>query len=188
MVIEYNIEYHIKQVLMECGEDPSRDGLKDTPKRVAKAYAELLAGYDQDPTEILKTFEAVDYGQMVCVKDVPFFSLCEHHMLPFKGVAHIGYVPKGRILGLSKVPRIVDVFARRLQVQERLTEEIADALNGEPLSPHGVMVVLEAEHLCMAMRGVKVSGSTTVTSAIRGCFRDPAERAREEFLSLIGRR
>jgi GTP cyclohydrolase I len=187
-VNSYMLEYHVEKILEYIGENNERDGLKETPKRVAKAFEELFSGYAQDPAEILKTFESDGYGQMVVVKDVPFFSLCEHHMLPFKGVAHVGYVPKGRILGLSKVARLVHLFARRLQVQERLTDQVADALFSEPLSPHGVMVVVEAEHLCMAMRGVEVSGSTTVTSAIRGCFRDTNEGAREEFLALIGRR
>lgn len=170
------------------GENPSRDGLIGTPKRVEKAYKELLSGYNQKAEDHLKTFEEGEYDQLVTVKNLPFFSLCEHHMLPFKGHVHIGYVPKGKILGLSKFARIVEVFARRLQVQERMTQQICDAIGQAPLSPRGVMVVVEAEHFCMAMRGVEVSGAITETSAISGVFNDTEKRAREEFLALLGRK
>lgn len=182
---EYLVQLGVENVLEGIGEDVTREGLVETPRRVAKAYEELTAGYRQDPQEVLKTFEEARHDQMVLVRDIPFFSLCEHHMLPFRGVAHVGYVPDGRILGLSKFARIVDVYARRLQVQERMTDQIADALMAAPLSPRGVMVVVEAEHFCMAMRGVEKQGSRTTTSAIRGVFNNPEKRAREEFLALL---
>jgi GTP cyclohydrolase I len=180
------IEKSVWHILKAVGEDPARDGLLDTPRRVAKTYVlELLSGYQQDPAEVFRTFD-VAYDEMVIVKDIPLYSMCEHHMLPFIGVAHIGYVPNGRVVGLSKIARIVDIFARRLQVQERLTSEVADTLVAG-LSPLGVAIVIEAEHLCMTMRGVQKPGSRTVTSAMRGVFLEKNNNARHEFLRLVGR-
>jgi GTP cyclohydrolase I len=173
---------------LAIGEDPDRDGLKDTPARVARAYAEMFSGLRQDPTDVLTTTFDLGHDEMVLVKDIEVFSCCEHHLVPFHGVAHVGYVPAedGRITGLSKIARLVDVFARRPQVQERLTMQIADALM-EILRPRGVIVVIECEHLCMSMRGVRKPGSRTVTSAVRGQLRKSATRA--EAMSLIlGRR
>jgi GTP cyclohydrolase IA len=173
----------IRQLLAELGEDPSREGLLDTPKRVEKALKFLTSGYDRDIDQVLNNaLFTVDYSEMVIVKDIDFYSLCEHHLLPFFGRAHVAYVPDGKILGLSKVARIVDVFARRLQVQERLTDEIADAVM-DMLKPAGVGVVIEAAHLCMMMRGVEKQNSRTVTSALRGIFRDDS-KTRVEFLRL----
>ena len=178
------VEGLIRDLLYAVGEEPERDGLLDTPKRVRKSLAYLTQGYDQDPREVLGTaiFEE-DYGEMVIVKDIEFYSLCEHHMLPFFGKAHIAYVPDGRIVGLSKLPRLVEVFSRRLQVQERLTKQIADAL-WELLEPRGVGVAIEASHLCMMMRGVQKQHSTTVTSAMRGTIKDDPE-TRAEFLNQV---
>jgi GTP cyclohydrolase IA len=181
------IEELIRLQLKYLREDPNREGLLETPKRVAFALRDLTRGYIMHPEDYLKTFEEGTYDQLIAVKNIPFFSLCEHHILPFKGVVHIGYVPAGRILGLSKFARIVEVFSKRLQVQERMTQQICDALNNPPLSPRGVMVVVEAEHFCMAMRGVEVDGATTETSAITGVFNNPEKRAREEFLALLRR-
>ena len=177
------VEGLVRDLLSAVGEDPAREGLLDTPKRVRKSLAFLTQGYEMEPREVLGTaiFEE-DYDAMVVVKDIEFYSLCEHHMLPFFGKAHIAYVPDGRIVGLSKLPRLVEVFSRRLQVQERLTKQIAEAL-AEALEPRGVGVVIEAAHLCMMMRGVEKQSSKTITSALRGIFRsDP--RTREEFLAL----
>jgi GTP cyclohydrolase I len=168
------------------GEDPEREGLRDTPSRVARAYLEMLSGYHQDPADLFRTFEAESYDSMVVVRDLGFRTLCEHHALPFYGVAHVAYIPNGRIIGLSKIARLVDLFSRRLQVQERLTVQIADTMV-QYLDPMGVAVVLEGEHLCMASRGVRKEGSTTITSAVRGVFLDPAKGARDEFLRLIGK-
>jgi len=168
------------------GEDPHREGLVDTPRRVAKMYGELLCGYRVDIDSIFTTFETEGYRDLVLVKDIPFYSLCEHHFLPFFGVAHIGYIPQKRIVGLSKLSRVLDAYARRLQIQERLTAEVAECLD-HFLQPLGVMVVIEAEHMCMSMRGVMKSGTTTVTSAVRGSF-DTDAVLRGEFLSLIGRK
>ena len=168
-----------------AGEDYTREGLEDTPKRVTKMYEEIFGGYSQDPKSILSaTFEDPSHQEMVVVKDIPFYSHCEHHMVPFFGHAHIAYIPSGRVVGLSKLARLTDCFAKRLQIQERLTSQIADAIN-EELSPLGVAVVIQAEHLCMAMRGVKKPGSNTVTSALRGVFRDDTNNARAEFMSLL---
>lgn len=180
------IEDAISDILGAVGEDPNRDGIKETPSRVARMFlGELLAGYQVDPASIVKTFEDDGYDQMVTVTGIPFYSMCEHHMLPFKGQAHIGYLPNGKVLGLSKFARIVDAFAARLQIQERMTKEIADTLQ-EGLNPRGVIVVLEAEHLCMTMRGVNKPSSTMVTSMVTGTFKeDPS--AKDEFLRLIGR-
>jgi GTP cyclohydrolase I len=168
------------------GEDPNREGLRDTPHRVAKAFLnDFLSGYQQDPRDVLSTFDSDGYDEMVLVKDIPFFSTCEHHLVVFHGVAHVGYIPEGRIVGLSKLSRVVDIFARRLQVQERLTEQVADALETH-LRPKGTMVVMSARHMCMEARGIRKAGSYTVTSAIRGVFRDENKGARQEFLRLIG--
>jgi GTP cyclohydrolase I len=177
-------EAAIRELLIAVGEDPDRDGLKDTPRRVARSYAELLAGLDQDPAEVLSAVFDVGHDELVLVKDIELWSLCEHHLVPFGGVAHIGYIPEegGRVTGLSKLARLVDVFARRPQVQERMTTQIADALE-ETLKPRGVIVVIEAEHLCMTMRGVRKVGAKTITSAVRGQLLDPATRA--EAMGLI---
>lgn len=184
--IDYKrIESAVKEILAAVGEDPNRDGLRDTPSRVAKAYAETLAGYSEDPADHLDKMFEVDHREMVIVKDIPFSSTCEHHMLPFVGRAHVAYIPgpDGRVCGLSKVARLVDGYARRLQVQERLNQQVADALI-ERLGACGAMVVMEAEHLCMTVRGVRKPGSATTTSAVRGIMKDsPATRA--EALSLI---
>ncbi|MGY1802767.1 GTP cyclohydrolase I FolE [Blastococcus sp. SYSU D00922] len=175
----------VRELLIAVGEDPDRPGLQDTPARVARAYAETFAGLSQDPYDILATTFAEDHDEMVLVKDIPMYSTCEHHLVPFHGKAHVGYIPAedGRVTGLSKLARLVEVYARRPQVQERMTRQIADALD-EVLKPRGVIVVIEAEHLCMAMRGIRKPGSTTVTSAVRGMFRDSAA-TRNEAMSLV---
>jgi GTP cyclohydrolase I len=175
---------NIKSLLSEIGENPKREGLLKTPERVAKSMEFLTNGYDKNPSEILKSaMFTEDYSQMVLVKDIELYSLCEHHMLPFFGKAHIAYIPNGHIVGISKIPRIVDVFARRLQVQERLTDEIKDCLQ-ETLNPKGVAVVIEAQHLCMQMRGVQKQHSSTTTSAFSGIFMSD-EKTRAEFMTLI---
>lgn len=178
---------HYGHILKEIGEDPAREGLKKTPERMAKALQYLTHGYDLDPAAILKgAMFRENYSQMVLVKDIEVYSLCEHHMLPFFGKAHVAYIPNGRITGLSKIPRVVDAFARRLQVQERLTDQIRDCLH-DTLKPLGVAVVLECAHLCMQMRGIQKQNSVTTTSAFTGIFlSDP--RTREEFIKLIGAR
>ena len=179
-----NLASNIKSVLSEIGENTERDGLLKTPERVAKSMEFLTNGYDKNPAEILKSaMFAEDYSQMVLVKDIELYSLCEHHMLPFFGKAHVAYIPNGNIVGLSKIPRIVDVFARRLQVQERLTDEIKDCLQ-DTLNPIGVAVVIEAQHLCMQMRGVEKQHSSTTTSAFSGIFMSD-EKTRSEFINLI---
>ncbi len=179
-----NLARNIKSVLSEIGEDPEREGLLKTPERVAKSMEFLTNGYEKDPSEILKSaMFSEDYSQMVLVKDIELYSLCEHHILPFFGKAHIAYIPNGNIVGLSKIPRIVDVFARRLQVQERLTDEIKDCLQ-DTLNPKGVAVVIEAQHLCMQMRGVEKQHSFTTTSAFSGIFMSD-EKTRSEFINLI---
>lgn len=172
-----------KEIITDLGEDVNRDGLKKTPERIAKAMQFLTHGYDINPSEILKSamFDE-DYSQMVIVKDIEVYSMCEHHMLPFFGKAHIAYIPNGKIVGLSKLPRIVDAFARRLQVQERLTNEIRDCIQ-ETLNPHGVAVVMEARHMCMQMRGVEKQNSVTTTSGFTGEFLKKATR--DEFIDLI---
>jgi len=172
-----------REIISRLGEDPHRDGLEATPARVEKSMAFLTKGYLEDPTKILlgAMFD-VDYDEMVIVKDIEMFSLCEHHMLPFFGKVHVAYIPKGKVIGLSKIPRLVEVFARRLQVQERLTRQIADAIQ-EAIAPQGVGVVIEARHLCMMMRGIEKQNSSTVTSAMVGCFRQ--KETRMEFLSLV---
>lgn len=173
----------VREILLGVGEDPDREGLQDTPMRVARAYAEMFAGLNQDPAEILATTFELGHDEMVLVRDIEVWSTCEHHLLPFTGVAHVGYIPAtGRITGLSKLARLVDAYARRPQVQERLTSEVADALVTH-LSPQGVIVVIECEHLCMTMRGVHKPGAKTVTSAVRGVMAHPATRA--EAMSLI---
>ena len=178
------VEAAVREILVEIGEDPDRQGLMGTPDRVHRMYAELTAGYHVDPDRLVNgaVFD-VEYSEMVVVKDIPFYSLCEHHLLPFFGRAHVAYLPDGKIVGLSKIPRVVEVFARRLQVQERLTDQVADALC-EVLAPLGVGVVIEAYHLCMMMRGVEKQNSKTITSALRGTFRSDA-RTRDEFLRLV---
>ena len=179
-----NIAKNIKSVLSEIGENPEREGLLKTPERVAKSMEFLTNGYEKDPSEILKSaMFSEDYSQMVLVKDIELYSLCEHHILPFFGKAHIAYIPNGNIVGLSKIPRIVDVFARRLQVQERLTDEIKDCLQ-DTLNPKGVAVVIEAQHLCMQMRGVEKQHSFTTTSAFSGIFLSD-EKTRSEFINLL---
>lgn len=177
-------EAAIRELLFAIGEDPDREGLRDTPARVAKSYEELVAGLDQDPEEVLTAVFEVGHDELVLVKDIEMWSMCEHHLVPFFGVAHVGYIPTdgGRVTGLSKLARVVDVYARRPQVQERLTTDIADALIRH-LDPRGVIVVIEAEHLCMTMRGVRKGGAKTITSAVRGQLRDPATRA--EAMGLI---
>jgi len=177
------IAEHVEALLREIGEDPTREGLQRTPHRVGKAMQFLTKGYQEDPEAILRSalFEE-DYRQMVVVKDIDFYSLCEHHMLPFFGKVHVAYIPNGRITGLSKIARVVDVFARRLQVQERLTTQIKDCIQNT-LDPLGVMVVIEAEHLCMQMRGVQKQHAMTVTSDFTGVFQQA--KTREEFMKLI---
>ena len=173
-------------MLAELGEDPSREGLLDTPKRVEKALAFLTSGYAADVDATLNNaLFSVDYNEMVIVRDIDFYSLCEHHLLPFFGKCHVAYIPQGRVLGLSKIPRLVDIFARRLQIQERLTNQIAETVR-EKVDPLGVAVVMEATHLCMAMRGVEKQNSVATTSAMLGVFREDA-RTRMEFLELIKR-
>ncbi|AOS61173.1 GTP cyclohydrolase I FolE [Actinoalloteichus hymeniacidonis] len=178
-------EAAVRELLLACGEDPDREGLRDTPARVGRAYQEMFAGLFTDPDEVLdKTFDE-GHDEMVLVTDIPIYSYCEHHLLPFHGSAHVGYIPnqQGRVTGLSKLARVVDLYARRPQVQERLTSQVADALVRK-LDPRGVIVVIEAEHLCMSMRGVRKPGARTTTSAVRGLFRSsPSSRA--EALDLI---
>ena len=182
------IEAAVREILLAIGEDPSRDGLRETPARVARAYAEQFAGMWQRPGEVLTTVFDAGHDEMVIVRDIEMYSTCEHHLTPFNGVAHVGYIPnvKGEITGLSKIARLVEVFARRPQVQERMTAQIADAME-EILEPRGVIVVVECEHLCMSMRGVRKPGARTVTSAVRGAFRD-SDRTRAEALGLIAGR
>ena len=176
----------VRTLLTEIGEDPTREGLVRTPERVRRMYDELTAGYHVDPDALIDgACFTVDYDEMVVVRDIEFFSLCEHHLLPFTGRAHVGYLPKGRVVGLSKIPRIVDMYAQRLQVQERLTVQVADFLM-ERLEPKGVACVIEATHLCTMMRGVKKQEATMVTSSMTGTFRRDA-RTRAEFMGLIGK-
>ena len=181
------IEVITKQLLEEIGEDPNREGLLKTPSRVSKAWSFFSKGYKQDLNRIINDaiFEE-DAKDMVIVRDIEFFSLCEHHLIPFFGKAHVGYIPNGKVIGLSKIPRIIDMFSRRLQVQERLTHQIADAINSV-LNPKGVSVVMEGRHMCMQMRGVEKQNSFTSTSAMSGQFKKSAE-TRSEFLSIINRR
>ena len=179
------IERAVSEILIAIGEDPERDGLRDTPARVARALAEQFAGLGMRPADVLTTVFDADHDEMVLVKDIEVYSTCEHHLVPFFGRAHVGYIPneKGQITGLSKLARLVDLYARRPQVQERMTSQIADALM-ETLDPRGVVVIIEAEHLCMSMRGVRKPGAKTVTSAVRGCFLS-SESTRAEAMSLL---
>ncbi|GAB4097915.1 GTP cyclohydrolase I FolE [Sinomonas halotolerans] len=178
------IEAAVREILLAVGEDPDRSGLVETPQRVARAYAETFAGLHENPEEVLGITFDMDHEELVLVKDIPFYSTCEHHLVPFHGVAHVGYIPShdGRVTGLSKLARLVDIYARRPQVQERLTSQVADALV-KHLRPRGVIVVISCEHMCMSMRGVRKPGAHTVTSAVRGQLHDPATRA--EAMSLI---
>ena len=179
-----SLEDSVRDVLTGLGEMPEREGLQKTPERVAKALRFLTGGYQQDPVSLLnEALFTVSYDEMVIVKDIEMFSLCEHHLLPFFGKAHVAYIPRGKVVGLSKIPRLVDMYSRRLQVQERLTVQIAEAIE-ETIKPRGVGVVIEAMHLCMIMRGVEKQNSVAVTSCMRGAFR-AEQKTREEFLSLV---
>lgn len=182
-------ERAVREILLAIGEDPDREGLKETPGRVARSYAEIFAGMAQRPEDVLTTTFELGHDELILVRDIEVYSTCEHHLVPFHGVAHVGYIPgrDGRVTGLSKLARLVDVYARRPQVQERMTSQIADALL-EHLKPLGVLVVIECEHLCMSMRGVRRPGSRTITSAVRGQLRDPATRAEAMALVLGGSR
>ena len=181
------VEEAVREILLEIGEDPDRDGLRGTPDRVHRMYAELTAGYHVDADRLINgaVFD-VDYSEMVVVKDIPFYSLCEHHLLPFFGTAAVAYIPRGKVIGLSKIPRIVEMYARRLQVQERMTQQIAAFLD-DRLAPQGVGVVVEANHLCAVMRGIRKPGTIMTTSAVLGLFRS-RDRTRAEFLSHLERR
>ena len=184
MINQKRIAKAVKEILLAIGEDINREGLKETPKRVAELYADLFSGLHQDPAKELTIFQQGEHEEMVMVKDIPFYSICEHHLVPFIGKAHVVYIPtKGKITGLSKLIRVVEGYAKRPQVQERLTGEIADCLMNK-LKPRGVLVVIEAEHLCMSMRGGKKPGTKAITSAVRGVFRQDA-KARAEALALI---
>lgn len=177
---------YVNAMIQFLDPEPGREGLAETPRRVVESFRELTSGYFREPSEVFTTFDGEGYDEMILQTDLPFYSLCEHHLLPFAGRAHIGYIPSGPIVGLSKIARVLEIFARRFQNQERITNQVADAMF-EGLDPLGVIVILEAEHFCMTMRGVKVAGSTTTTSALRGVFKDkPATRA--EALSLIDRK
>lgn len=178
------IEAAVRELLLAIGEDPERDGLRDTPARMARMYAEVFAGLQHDPADLLGVTFPEEHREMVILRDIPFASFCEHHLLPFSGRAHIGYIPNGRVIGLSKLARLVDGFARRPQVQERLTSAIADTLM-TTLKPDGVAVLIEASHTCMTIRGVQKPGATMVTSAVRGGFRQRPE-TRAEFFALVG--
>ena len=185
-IVQERIAAAVREILFAIGEDPDRDGLLETPNRVARMYAEICAGLHQEPSEHLATMFEADHDEMVMVRDIPMYSLCEHHLIPFIGKAHVAYIPNrsGNVIGLSKVARLVDGFAKRPQVQERLTRQVADALE-EHLQPRGVLVVMEAEHLCMSMRGVRKAGSSTVTSSVTGIFRaNVATRA--EAMRFLG--
>jgi GTP cyclohydrolase I len=182
------IEQGVRMILEGIGEDPNRGGLRETPSRVARMYREVFAGIGQDASQLVTVVEGADHDEMIMVRDIPIYSMCEHHLIPFSGKAHVAYIPnkQQQITGLSKIARVVDLLAKRPQVQERLTTQIAEALD-EALSPRGVFVVIECEHLCMTMRGIKKPGSVTVTSAVRGLFRTDA-RTRQEAMSHIGMR
>jgi GTP cyclohydrolase IA len=180
------IEEAVRLILEAVGEDPNREGLLDTPKRVAKMYEEVFSGLTINPKEYFETIFSEDHEELVLVKDIPFYSMCEHHLVPFHGIAHVAYIPKdGKVAGLSKLARVVEAVSRRPQLQERITSTVADTIM-ETLEPHGVMVVVEAEHMCMTMRGVKKPGAKTVTSAVRGVFVTDSN-ARREILSYIGK-
>lgn len=178
------MEEAVKKILEHIGENPNREGLLDTPKRVKKAWEYMCGGYNQDPKQIIqKALFTSSNDEMVVVKDIEFYSMCEHHMLPIIGKAHVAYIPDGKVVGLSKIPRVVDLFARRLQIQEQLTEQICDAIN-ENLKPKGVAVVIDARHMCMEMRGVEKICSSTVTSALRGLFKKE-KKTKDEFMTII---
>ncbi len=178
----------VRQILKAIGEDPGREGLVETPERVARLYAEIFSGLHEDPDDVVDAFFGEEHHEeIVMVRDIPFYSCCEHHLVPFHGRAHVAYLPKGRVTGLSKLARLVDVYARRPQMQERLTAQVADTLM-DVLEPHGVLVVVEAEHLCMSMRGVRKPGAMTVTSAVRGIFADSSSTRAEAFALLNGGR
>jgi GTP cyclohydrolase I len=185
MVDQDTIKLAMASIIKAIGDNPDREGLKGTPQRIAEMYAELFSGLDADPKAELSVGFGEGYEEMVIMKDIPFYSMCEHHLLPFYGVAHIGYIPNGdgKVVGISKLGRVVEIFARRPQLQERMTQQIADAIF-EALQPDGVAVVIQAEHLCMIMRGIKKPGTNVITSAVRGNFRSKAA-TRSEFLSLI---
>ena len=183
MIDEARIEQAVASIIEAIGEDPHREGLVGTPKRIAEMYSELFSGLDVDPKQELAVGFEEGHHEMVILKDIPFYSICEHHFLPFYGVAHVGYIPNGRVVGASKIARVVEILAKRPQLQERLTSQIADTLV-ESLRPEGVAVVIQAEHLCMTMRGIKKPGSNVITSATRGLFRKRAV-TRSEFLSLV---
>jgi GTP cyclohydrolase IA len=186
-VTSATFEELVREMIVRLGEDPAREGLVRTPDRVHRAYQHLMKGYKEDAEAMLKkALFSVDYDEMVIVKDVEMFSLCEHHMLPFFGKVHVAYIPKGKVIGLSKIPRLIEIFSRRLQIQERLTTQIAETIQNA-IQPQGVGVVIEARHLCMMMRGVEKQHSAAVTSSMLGCFRDEQE-TRSEFLSLIRNR
>jgi GTP cyclohydrolase I len=185
LVDQEKVEKAVAEIIAAIGENPVREGLQGTPSRIAEMYAEVFSGLDQDPKELLAVgFEDEQHEEMVVLKDIPFYSMCEHHFLPFHGLAHVGYIPAGRLVGISKLARVVEMLARRPQMQERLTGQIADTIM-EALQPHGVGVVIEAEHLCMTMRGTRKPGSRLVTSASRGIFRRYAA-TRAEFFSILG--
>ena len=189
LIDQERVERAVREILLAIGEDPDRDGLSQTPARVARSYVEIFAGMRQNPQDVLTTTFEIGHEELILVRDIEVYSTCEHHLVPFHGVAHVGYIPgrDGRVTGLSKLARLVDVYARRPQVQERMTSQIADALS-EHLKPLGVLVVIECEHLCMSMRGVRRPGSRTITSAVRGQLRDPATRAEAMGLVLGGTR
>ncbi|MCX7913311.1 MAG: GTP cyclohydrolase I FolE [Thermodesulfovibrionales bacterium] len=180
------VEEGVKLILEGIGEDPLRPGLKDTPKRVAKMYAEIFSGLQTPDEDLLKTIEGETHDEMILLKDIPFYSICEHHLLPFFGKAHIAYIPSGKIVGISELVKALELLAKRPQVQERLTSQLADLII-QKLKPKGCMVIIDAEHLCMSMRGIKKPGSKTVTSAVRGIFRSK-QSTREEMLELIKER
>lgn len=183
------IEEAVRQLILEIGEDPEREGLKETPERVMKAYQHIFSGYKQNPAELMRSFSSDGYDQMVVLKDIEMYSMCEHHMLPFFGKAHVAYIPDGRVLGISKLARVVDLYSRRLQMQERLCEQITSCLM-QYLKPIGAACIIEAEHLCMRMRGVEKQNSVMVTSSLKGVFLQPTAKglaAREELMRLIGK-
>lgn len=183
MIDQEKIKQAVHEILLAIGEDSSREGIRETPRRIAEMYAEVFSGITEDPKEVLSVGFEEGHNEMVILKDIPFYSMCEHHLLPFYGMVHIGYIPKGRVVGASKLGRVVEILAKRPQLQERLTTQIANTIV-EAMQPEGVAVVIEAEHMCMTMRGVKKPGSNIVTSAMRGSFRSRAV-TRGEFLSLI---
>ena len=185
MINEEKIKEGIKLLIEGMGEEGSREGLLETPDRIARMYNELFAGYEMDPKEILSRRFTVENSEMVIEKDITFYSMCEHHMLPFYGKVHIAYIPNGEVVGISKLARIVEVYARRLQIQEKMTSQIADAIN-EHIAPKGVMVVVEAEHMCMSMRGIKKPGSITQTVATRGAFAEN-DRLQNKFFKVLGK-